>query len=310
MKKIVVSGVLSTLMVLGGAQVASAQEATTTSATPKTQAEMLAQIQSLMKLIADLQAKLAQVKGEVEELTKDLAVGAKDDDVLKIQEILASDPTLFGVKPTGYFGPMTEEALKKFQERYGLEVTGKLDEATRAVMKELRKERKNGMVPPGLIKSDEVKERIKMRLLEKWDKKHDDDMDDEDELEDEDESDDDSAAATREEARVALADTQAEVAAYRADVVAMTDKEEKKDGLETLREAQKKMVEARKKFARMKFDDVMEITDEVSSLLDGSDDSSDDEDEDEDNSDEDDEDDEEESDDDSEDEDEDEEEDD
>ena len=137
MKKLIISGVFCSVLMLGGFQVASAEETTTTSTS---NAAMLAKIQDLMKLIADLQAKLAEVRGEVQELTKDLALGASDEDVKKAQEILASDPALFGVKPTGYFGPLTESAVKKFQERYGLPVTGVLDEGTREVMKELRKE--------------------------------------------------------------------------------------------------------------------------------------------------------------------------
>ncbi|MEK7462137.1 MAG: peptidoglycan-binding domain-containing protein, partial [Patescibacteria group bacterium] len=189
MKKLIVSGVLCGVAALGTTQMALAEEVTTTTTTTS-QSDMLSKIQELMKLIASLQEQINAAKGAIQELATDLDLGAKNDDVLKAQEILASDPTLFGVKPTGYFGPMTQEAIKKFQERYGLEVTGRLDEATRDVMKELRKERKEGRVPFGLIKSGEVKDRILARLHAKWD--HDDEDDDMDDDDDEDNDDEDN----------------------------------------------------------------------------------------------------------------------
>jgi peptidoglycan hydrolase-like protein with peptidoglycan-binding domain len=40
-------------------------------------------------------------------------------DVLLLQTYLAKDPTLFSVVPNGYFGPSTEQAIKRFQVRYG-----------------------------------------------------------------------------------------------------------------------------------------------------------------------------------------------
>ncbi len=288
MKKLIISGVFCSVLLLGGFQVASAEETTTTTSNT----EMLAKIQDLMKLIADLQAKLTAARGEIQELAADLSEGAEGDDVKKAQEILASDPTLFGAKPTGYFGPMTREALKKFQERYGLEVTGKLDEATRDVMKELRKERKNGMVPPGLIKSGEIKDRILARLHDKWGKDdEDDDMDDSDDDSADDSDDDDSTDATREEARAAIASAQDDIAEFKITIDDM-DRDEMKDGLKTLRDAQKKLFEARMKLMKNKFDEAVEKAEEASDIIAGDDeDSADDEDDDSDDDDEDDEDD-------------------
>ena len=37
---------------------------------------------------------------------------------------------------TGYYGPLTEKAVKKFQEKAGLFVTGKIDETTRSRINE------------------------------------------------------------------------------------------------------------------------------------------------------------------------------
>lgn len=292
MKKVIASGALCALMVLGGVQYASAE-----TTTPKTQAEMLTQIQELMKLIASLQEQIRGAKAEIQELAMDLDLGAENEDVRKAQEILATDSSIFGAKPTGYFGPLTKEALKKFQERYGLEVTGKLDEATREVMKELRKEK----VGPGLIKSDVVKNRIKVRLQEKWgncelgekfrasecvkgkDKNNDDEEDDS--------SDEDTQDATRVEAEEALGDAREAISDLKLDIEDMkdedADEDEIDDAKELLLKAQKKLAEARRAFVKREFDDAVEKAEEVVSMIsaDDEDDADEADDEDEDSSD-------------------------
>ena len=300
MKKLIISGVFCSVLMLGGFQVASAEETTTTTTS---NTEMLAKIQDLMKLITDLQAKLAQIRGEVQELTRDLALGAKDDDVKKIQQLLASDPSLFGVEPTGYFGPITEAAIKKFQERYGLPVTGIVDEATREVMKELRKERVNGDVPSGLVKSEEVKDRIRARLQAKWgdcvwgekfrasdclkgkDKDKDKDHDD----------DDDNASSTRAEALTAIEDANVALATFADEIDEMeedgVDEDEIEDAKDDLADARKKLADARRSLVKGEYDDAVEKAEDAIDIVD--EDDEDEEDEDEEDEDEDDEDDEE-----------------
>jgi hypothetical protein len=290
MKKFIIAGTFCAVALLGGSQAALAEETTTTTTTSNT--EMLAKIQDLMKLIADLQAKLAEVRGEVKELVKELAVGAEGDDVKEIQEILASDPSLFGVKPTGYYGPLTEAAIEKFQARYGLPVTGVVDEATLEVMRELKMEKKNGMVPPGLVKSDEVKARIKARLQEKWGdcvwgekfrasdckKGNDDDMDDED-----DSDDDDNSSATKEEALAAIKDAQDAVDTLKDELADLVDEDADEDVIDDarddLKEAQKKLFNARRALAKGEFGDAVEKAEDAQEAASG-DDSSDDEDDD------------------------------
>ena len=298
MKKLIISGVFCSVLMLGGFQVASAEETTTTTTS---NTEMLAKIQDLMKLITDLQAKLAQIRGEVQELTRDLALGAKDDDVKKIQQLLASDPSLFGVEPTGYFGPITEAAIKKFQERYGLPVTGIVDEATREVMKELRKERVNGDVPSGLVKSEEVKDRIRARLQAKWgdcvwgekfrasdclkgkDKDKDKDHDD----------DDDNASSTRAEALTAIEDANVALATFADEIDEMeedgVDEDEIEDAKDDLADARKKLADARRSLVKGEYGDAVEKAEDAIDIVDG-DDEDDDEDDDDDDDDEDDED--------------------
>ena len=74
------------------------------------------------------------------------------ESVRKIQELLASDPELYlyGVA-TGYFGPMTKDAVKKFQKKAGLPETGVVDSETRKLMEEMLEDRFNGKIPPGLL---------------------------------------------------------------------------------------------------------------------------------------------------------------
>jgi len=164
MKKFIVSGVLCVVAAFGGTHAALAAEATTTAATPSSTSDLLAKIQGLMKLIADLKAQLETAHTQIEELATTLHQGAQGDDVKKAQEVLATDPTIFPVKPTGFFGPITTEAIKKFQTRFGLPATGVLDDATRAAMKEFRgKKDGEGHLPLGLIKSGEMHDKMKMR---------------------------------------------------------------------------------------------------------------------------------------------------
>lgn len=65
--------------------------------------------------------------------TQNLSLGSTGDEVTKLQERLAS-LGLFSVEPTGYFGPITEAAVKKFQEQNGIEVVGIVGPKTRAAL--------------------------------------------------------------------------------------------------------------------------------------------------------------------------------
>jgi peptidoglycan hydrolase-like protein with peptidoglycan-binding domain len=281
MKKLIISSTLCAVLVLG-AGVAHAETASTTTTTTST-SSMLAKIQELMKLIAELQAKLTAARGEI----KDLMKGAEGAEVKEIQELLASDPSIFGVKPTGYYGPLTEEAIKKFQARYGLPVTGIVDEATREVMRELKMEKKNGIIPPGLVKSDEVKARIKARLQAKWGdcvwgpkfrasdckKGHDNAS---------------STDATRAEALAAIEDANEAIADLVDEIEEMeeddADEENIEDAEDRLADAKKKLSDARRALARGDYDDAVEkaesAVEKATGEVDDEDDDEDDEDED------------------------------
>lgn len=58
-------------------------------------------------------------------LLRDLTVGSQGDDVKKLQERLAEeDDADFKIPATGFFGPMTMKAVKKFQEKFGVSPLG------------------------------------------------------------------------------------------------------------------------------------------------------------------------------------------
>jgi len=60
-----------------------------------------------------------------------VAIGSRSDEVKAIQEILKSDPDVYPEGyVTGYFGSLTEKAIKKLQKKCGLPETGEVDDAT------------------------------------------------------------------------------------------------------------------------------------------------------------------------------------
>jgi hypothetical protein len=55
-----------------------------------------------------------------------------------LQKVLAQDPTVYPEgQITGYFGELTEKAVKRFQSKYGIRVTGEVGPQTRAKLNEL-----------------------------------------------------------------------------------------------------------------------------------------------------------------------------
>lgn len=67
--------------------------------------------------------------------TQNLALGSTGDEVTKLQERLRADGFLASdVTPTGYYGTLTEAAVKKFQQTYSIEMTGTVGPLTRAAL--------------------------------------------------------------------------------------------------------------------------------------------------------------------------------
>lgn len=62
---------------------------------------------------------------------KGVAIGSRSEEVKTIQDILKEDPSIYPEGyVTGYFGTLTEQAIKKLQKRCGIPETGILDETT------------------------------------------------------------------------------------------------------------------------------------------------------------------------------------
>lgn len=244
--------VVLTLAVVLSGMVASpvlAQGVTTTSTTT-----MLETIQRLLQQVEELRKQLAAIQGE---LKSGLVEGMKDDDIKKIQELLATDPTVYpGGIVSGYYGPMTKEAIKRFQERHGLVMTGQVDEETKRLMQEYMKERQNGTFPPGLLRApgiakkmqDRLRERDQEQYLDCDDKraagpfcKNDDDADeDEDESEDEDDS-----KVTADEAKEAIDKAADSIDELEATIAEAGDDDAVEDAEERLLQAQEELIDAR-----------------------------------------------------------------
>jgi len=110
------------------------------------------QIQDLLRQLQILQAQVAAFQGEFgvsaqatstasaseavpPELTRSLSRGSSGDDVRKLQEFLAKDKDVYpdGLV-TGYFGPLTEKAVKKWQEKQGIDPVGVVGPKTLAAL--------------------------------------------------------------------------------------------------------------------------------------------------------------------------------
>jgi peptidoglycan hydrolase-like protein with peptidoglycan-binding domain len=112
----------------------------TVNATTSTGTDIQTQILNLLKQIADLKAQIVQLLQQQQSggtgtstpptagspglcfsFGRDLSEGNRGDDVKELQRELANDPSIFppGLI-TGFFGHRTEEAMKKFQQRFGI----------------------------------------------------------------------------------------------------------------------------------------------------------------------------------------------
>lgn len=70
--------------------------------------------------------------------TKTLVLGMTDAEVFNLQKVLSLDPAIYPEgEVTGYFGKMTEAAVKRFQSKYGIRTTGQVGPQTRAKLHEL-----------------------------------------------------------------------------------------------------------------------------------------------------------------------------
>ena len=132
-----------------------------------TAASLQALIESLKAQIAELQAKAAAQKqattevreaaGDVREtliLIRELSQGMEGDDVKLLQSALAADLEIYPEgRITGFFGPLTAKAVRRFQAKNGVAQVGRVGPQTlQKLNQELKKNPLAEEVAPGNIK--------------------------------------------------------------------------------------------------------------------------------------------------------------
>ena len=158
--------------IFGGAPLVFAQEENNT-VDESTIQELLsqvealtAQIQALQQQIQELLVQEQSLKEEILSLTRQLEEGVRGEDVKILQQMLSTDPEIYpeGLV-TGYFGPLTKAAVKRFQERAGIDQVGRVGPQTLARINEIFEEGVEGrgvglveieegvFVPPGLLRA-------------------------------------------------------------------------------------------------------------------------------------------------------------
>ena len=102
------------------------------------------QIKSLQAKIQDLQKELENLVSQTKELeaavqfSQTLTTGVQNEEVKQLQELLAKDPEIYPEgRITGFFGSATQQAVKRFQEKYKIEAIGIVGPKTRAKLNEL-----------------------------------------------------------------------------------------------------------------------------------------------------------------------------
>ena len=160
MKKKYIIFALVLALFFGGVSLISAQEEDT----PDPELEQLLlqlqalreQIQELQQQIQNLRAQQRALQQEIFQLTRELQEGMQGADVEALQELLATDPEIYpeGLV-TGYFGPLTKGAVKRFQKMAGIEQAGRVGPQTLVRVNQILCEGvgKKGHIPPGLLKS-------------------------------------------------------------------------------------------------------------------------------------------------------------
>ena len=116
--------------------------------------QLQAQVQSMKQIRAEVKTETKEVKKTSLALMRQLRIGMSGEDVLLLQEFLATDLEIYpeGLK-TGYFGPLTKRAVERFQKKMGVEQVGQVGPKTVAKINELLEEGagNSGKVPPGLL---------------------------------------------------------------------------------------------------------------------------------------------------------------
>ena len=110
-----------------------------------------ASLSSVTTVSAPSPAVQGAVSGGV--LGDDLAFGSTNDDIKRIQKLLATDSSIYpyGVA-SGFFGPKTQEAIRMFQSRFGLDTVGVVGPSTRALLEVFFASYPDGNYPADILK--------------------------------------------------------------------------------------------------------------------------------------------------------------
>ncbi len=137
-------------------------------------AELKSQLESAKKETATVKEEVSEVRQEVADvreelkLTRFLQRGAKGNDVKILQEFLSQFPDIYPEQlVTGFFGPLTEAAIIRLQEKHDIEQVGIVGPKTLAKINELISEGagESGVVPPGLLIASGIQQRIATATL-------------------------------------------------------------------------------------------------------------------------------------------------
>ena len=118
---------------------------------------LLQQIKVLQNQLAELTRQKGALMADLQQtflLTKSLSRGMSSEEVSTLQEILAADPEVYpeGLV-TGFFGALTEKAVKRFQKKYGVEQLGIVGPKTRGALQSFLSglSTSTAGLPPGLV---------------------------------------------------------------------------------------------------------------------------------------------------------------
>lgn len=103
----------------------------------------------------ELHATMKEARAAAKVFSLQLRRGMTGDEVMSLQEFLAQYPDVYpeGLI-TGFFGALTENAVKRFQRKHGIDQVGQVGPATRARLHALLDEWLDSgrHIPPGLFK--------------------------------------------------------------------------------------------------------------------------------------------------------------
>ena len=128
----------------GGAATPPAPPAVVAAPTPQTVAKVTELKSTLAQLQTQVQKKIAEESRfgaaplAFGVFARDLAAGQRDDEVKRLQQLLSRDKDIYpeGLA-TGYYGPATVRAVKRFQEKHGLSAVGRVGPQTRAKLSDV-----------------------------------------------------------------------------------------------------------------------------------------------------------------------------